>query len=523
MSQLTGEALIGGAGVKGKGAAMRAWNPATCQHLEPEFFGVDTEQIDQACRLAEQAFDTFRSISDEQRAVFLETVAGQILALGEELVERVMAETGLPRPRIEGERGRTVGQLKLFASLLREGSWNDVRIDAALPERSPPRPDIRMRMIGLGPVAVFAASNFPLAFSVAGGDTASAFAAGCPVVLRGHSAHPGTSELVGRAIVKAVDLCGLPAGVFALLTGAGNAIGQALVAHPAIKAVGFTGSRAGGLALMGVAAARPVPIPVYAEMSSINPVFLLPAALAARGAEIAAGFAASLTLGVGQMCTNPGLVIGLAGPELERFAAGAAYPLAQGAASTMLSPGIASAFQRGVSALAGHEDVQTLALAPQEEGKGAPALFTTSAASFLKRHELGEEVFGPASLVIACRDIAELRQVAESLEGQLTATLQLDDGDIELARQLLPVLERKVGRILANGFPTGVEVCSAMVHGGPFPSTSDGRSTSVGTGAIVRFLRPVSYQNLPQALLPEVLKDGGSATWLRREGELVRA
>ena len=520
---ITGKALIGGEAVPGNGAAIRAWNPSLQQQMEPEFHAVDINQIDQACRLAEAAFDPFRALSDERRAVFLETIAEQILALGDVLVERVMAESGLPRPRIEGERGRTVGQLKLFASLLREGSWNDVRVDPALPERAPPRPDLRMRMIGVGPVAVFAASNFPLAFSVAGGDTASALAAGCPVVLKAHSAHPGTSELVGRAIVKAIEICGLPAGVFSLLTGSGNGIGTELVRHPAIKAVGFTGSRSGGLALMAVAAARPVPIPVYAEMSSINPLFLMPQALAARAEDIAAGFAASLVLGVGQMCTNPGLVIGIAGPDLERFASAAAAALAGGQPCAMLSPGIAGSYQRGVQALANHGEVRTLALAAQAEGKGAPALFMSGGEAFLSQHALSEEVFGPASLVVACRDMEELRRVADTLEGQLTATLQLDDGDIDAAHQLLPVLERKVGRILANGFPTGVEVCSAMVHGGPFPSTSDGRSTSVGTGAIQRFVRPVCYQNLPQALLPEVLREGGAAVWRRVNGELSKA
>jgi NADP-dependent aldehyde dehydrogenase len=519
---ITGDALIGGKAVKGTGAGVRAYNPALGQVIEPEFRTVDAAQIDQACRLAEEAFDTFRSLSDDKRAYFLETIGDQIMELGDELLERVMAETSLPRARVEGERGRTVGQLKLFANLLREGSWHDVRFDKALPERTPPRPDLRMRLIGLGPVAVFAASNFPLAFSVAGGDTASALAAGCPVVLKAHFAHPGTSELVGRAVVKAVEICGLPAGVFSLLTGVGNELGIELVRHPAIKAVGFTGSRGGGLALMAAAAARPVPIPVYAEMSSINPVFLLPAALKNRAEDIATGFAASLTVGVGQMCTNPGLVLAIAGPDLDRFTAAASQALVGGAACSMLSPGIAGNFARGVSQLAEHADVKTLALAPQAEGKGAPALFVSSAAAFLSQHALQEEIFGPASLVVACKDVAELRQVTEKLEGQLTATLQMDGGDLEAAQSLLPVLERKVGRILANGYPTGVEVCSAMVHGGPFPSTSDGRSTSVGTGAIARFLRPVSYQNLAQALLPEVLRDNGSATWLRRDGELTR-
>lgn len=518
---ITGDSLIGGQAVKGTGTAFRAHNPSQQQSMEPEFFTADFQQIDQACRLAEASFDTFRALSDEKRAVFLETIGEQIMALGDVLVERVMAESGLPRARVEGERGRTVGQLKLFANLLREGSWNDVRIDKALPDRAPPRPDIRMRMIGLGPVAVFSASNFPLAFSVAGGDTASAFAAGCPVVLKAHFAHPGTSELVGRAVVKAVEICGLPPGVFSLLTGVGNDIGQEVVRHPSIKAVGFTGSRSGGVALMAVAAARPVPIPVYAEMSSINPVFLLPRALANRAEDLAVGFAGSLVLGVGQMCTNPGLVIGIAGPDLERFKASASKALEGGAACAMLSPGIAGSYQRGISQLADHADVNTLALAPQSEGKAAPALFDTNGAAFLKQHALSEEVFGPASLVVACKDMAEMRQIAEGLEGQLTATLLMDDADLDAAYQLLPVLERKVGRILANGYPTGVEVCSAMVHGGPYPATSDGRTTSVGTGAITRFLRPVSYQNLAQPLLPEVLRDNGSVAWRRLEGELT--
>jgi 2,5-dioxopentanoate dehydrogenase len=437
---------------------------------------------------------------------------------------RAMAESGLPRARLEGERGRTVGQLKLFADLLREGSWADLRIDSALPERQPmPRPDLRMRMIGLGPVAVFAASNFPLAFSVAGGDTAAAFAAGCPVVLKAHSAHPGTSELVARAVVRAVELCQLPAGVFALLTGTGNGIGQGLVAHPAIKAVGFTGSRSGGTALMAVAAARKQPIPVYAEMSSINPFFLFPHALASRGDQIAAAFAASMTMGVGQFCTNPGLVLGLAGPGFDRVAEQAAQALAGIEAATMLTAGIASAYQSGVHKLAAHDAVKSVKSAQHAEGKGAPALFQTRGQDFLAEHALHDEIFGPASLLVACADIAEMRQIAEALEGQLTATLQMDEQDTESVRALLPVLERKVGRILANGMPTGVEVSTAMVHGGPFPATSDGRSSSVGTAAIARFLRPVCYQNLPQSLLPEALRDGNpEGSWRRRDGALTK-
>jgi NADP-dependent aldehyde dehydrogenase len=372
-------------------------------------------------------------------------------------------------------------------------------------------------------VAVFAASNFPLAFSVAGGDTASAFAAGCPVVLKAHSAHPGTSELVARAVTKAVQQCGLPAGVFALLSGTGNGIGQALVGHPAIQAVGFTGSRSGGTALMAVAAARPQPIPVYAEMSSINPVFLLPQALEQHAERIGREFAASLVLGVGQFCTNPGLVLAIDGPGLATFAASASASLNEAQPATMLSAGIASSFRRGVDALCSHASVTTLLRLEHEEHQGHAALFSVSSEDFLARSELHEEIFGPASLLVVCRDVADMRAVAERLEGQLTAALHLEDGstDIDDARTLLPTLERRAGRILVNGFGTGVEVTHAMVHGGPFPATADGRSTSVGTGAIYRFLRPVCYQNLPQALLPAVLRDDNPLqTWRRRDGQL---
>jgi alpha-ketoglutaric semialdehyde dehydrogenase len=522
---ISGAAFINGAAERGRGAAFQAWNPAEGTYLDADFHTVDDEQIDRACQLAQTAFDTFRATGNEERARFLETIAEQITAIGDVLIERAMAESGLPRARLEGERGRTVGQLKLFAQLLREGSWQDVRIDTALPDRAPlPRPDMRMRLIGVGPVAVFGASNFPLAFSVAGGDTASALAAGCPVVLKAHPAHPGTSELVARAIVQAVQACGLPAGVFALLTGTGNALGQALVAHPAIQAVGFTGSRAGGLALMAIAAARPQPIPVYAEMSSINPLYLLPHALASRAEQIGAGFAGSLVMGVGQFCTNPGLVLALDGAGLDRFVASATEALRAAPAATMLTAGIASSYRSGVEALAGHSAVSTLARNEHQEGKGAAALFRTTGAAFLAEHALHGEVFGPSSLVVVCRDMAEMRAVTGVLEGQLTATLQIDEADYADAATLLPALERKVGRILVNGFPTGVEVSTAMVHGGPFPATSDGRSTSVGTGAISRFLRPVCYQNMPQALLPAVLRDDSAAgQWRRVDGLLNKA
>ncbi len=523
---IQGLALIGGLAVRGAGKPFQAFDPGKNEALGPDFNAVDAAQVSEACALAGASFDAYRATTDQERADFLEQIAAQILALGDDLIVRAMAETGLPRARLEGERGRTMNQLKLFAELLREGSWQDARIDTALPQRTPPRPDLRLRFVGVGPVAVFGASNFPLAFSVAGGDTAAALAAGCPVVVKAHSAHPGTSELVGRAVVEALKLSNLPAGVFALLTGSGHGIGDTLVRHPAIQAVGFTGSRSGGIALMAAAAARPQPIPVYAEMSSINPVVLLPAALAKRGADIATGFAASLVMGVGQFCTNPGLVLGMAGADFDRFAAAAAEALKPVPAATMLTPGIAGAYQRGEDQLAGQPAVDTLLRGTSSGCQGAPSLFKTTGAAFLANHAMQSEIFGPASLLIACTDLAELLAVIEGLEGQLTATLQLqddDESDISAARTLLPALERKVGRILANGYPTGVEVSTAMVHGGPFPATSDGRSSSVGTAAIQRFLRPVCYQNLPRALLPAVLREPNErGVWRRRDGALTR-
>ncbi|WP_339883082.1 aldehyde dehydrogenase (NADP(+)) [Vreelandella maris] len=511
---LEGKLLIGQQAISGQQADIQAVNPATGEKLSPAYPGGSKAEVEQACALAEAAFDSYRETGLEARATFLETIAAEIEGIGDELVERAMAETGLPRPRIEGERGRTCGQLRLFASVVRAGEWLDVRIDPAMPDREPlPRADLRQRHIALGPVAVFGASNFPLAFSVAGGDTASALAAGCPVVVKGHSAHPGTSELVGRAIQRAVAACKLPEGVFSLLFGSGKEIGQALVADPRIQAVGFTGSRSGGTALMATAQARPQPIPVYAEMSSINPVFLLPEALKARGKAIAEGFVGSLNMGAGQFCTNPGLVIAVEGPELDAFVAAAGEAVKGSAGQTMLTPGIHDAYQQGVGRLASHAKVTEVARGQAGETAHPcqAGLFVTQAEAFLSDPALQEEVFGSTSLVIACADAQEVARVAAQLEGQLTITLQMDDGDLATAKQLLPTLERKAGRILANGWPTGVEVCHAMVHGGPYPATSDSRTTSVGSAAIFRFLRPVCYQALPEGLLPEAIRDGNPA------------
>ncbi|RJF92962.1 aldehyde dehydrogenase (NADP(+)) [Sphingomonas cavernae] len=463
-----------------------------------------------ACAAAEAAFDAYRATDRESRAAFLERIAEEILAIGDDLVVAAMRESGLPRARLEGERGRTIGQLRMFASVVRSGAWLGLRVDPAMPDRQPlPRPDLRLRMIPLGPVAVFGASNFPLAFSTAGGDTASALAAGCPVVVKGHPAHPQTGALVADAIARAVVACGLPEGVFSHLVGPGNDLGAALVQDPRIAAVGFTGSRGGGLALLALTQARPVPIPVYAEMSSINPVLLLPEALKTRGAALGAAFAGSLTMGAGQFCTNPGLVLTIESEGLDDFVAAATEAVSGADSQVMLTTGIHAAYEKGAAALGGSADVETLARGGEGNGctRGQAMLFQTTAEAFLADKALGHEVFGASSIIVRCRDEAELRTVLGGLEGQLTATLHMDDADAELAGRLLPVLERKVGRILANGWPTGVEVCHAMVHGGPFPATSDARTASVGSLAIDRFLRPVSYQNLSPALLPAELRD----------------
>ncbi len=505
----SGNSLIGGQAVQGKRASFHGINPATAQPLEPAFGEAGAAEIAQACALAAAAFDTYRETGLEARARFLEAIAEEILSLGDELLQRAYEETGLAKPRVESERARTVGQLRLFAATVRQGGWLDARIDPALPDRKPLlRPDLRLRNIGIGPVAVFGSSNFPLAFSVAGGDTASALAAGCPVVVKAHPAHPGTSALVGQAIQRAISNCGLPAGVFSLLFGAGTELGSALVSNPDIKAVGFTGSRNGGLALVKLAAVRPEPIPVHAEMSSINPVILLPAALATRAEAIAKGFVASLTLGAGQFCTNPGLLIAEEGPGLDKFIDAVRGHLQAIPAATMLTHGIFEAYQQGMQRLSAKSGVTQAARGKAGDGsnQGEPAFFATDAAHFLADHSLRDEIFGASSLLVRCKNQNELVQVLNSLEGQLTFTLQMEEGDLETARSLLPILERKAGRILANGWPTGVEVSHAMVHGGPFPATSDARTTSVGTLSIRRFLRPICYQDIPPALLPASLQ-----------------
>ena len=521
---LTGQMLIAGSPVRGSGKPIHAFDPTAGETLEPAYPHGDQSHVDAACSAAAAAFHDYRSTTSEQRAQFLEAIASNIEAAKDAIIARATAESGLPTARITGEVGRTTGQLRLFASVLREGSWNGARIDPALPDRTPaPRPDIRQRAVPLGPVAVFGASNFPLAFSVAGGDTASALAAGCPVIVKGHDAHPGTSELVGRAITDAVAASDLPAGVFSLLFGSGPELGIALVTDPRIKAVGFTGSRSGGTALVAAAAGRPEPIPVYAEMSSINPVFLFDGALSTRAADLGKAFVGSLTMGSGQFCTNPGLVIAADGAGLDAFIAAARDSLAEAAATPMLTPNIANSYADGVNALGGEADLIGRGESSDNETSCRAALFATDATSFLESEQLQAEVFGSSSLIVRCADTAEMRTVAENIEGQLTATLHADEADYDAARELLPTLELKAGRILFDGWPTGVEVGHAMVHGGPYPATSDSRSTSVGARAIERFLRPVCYQDVPKSLLPSAIADGNpDHLWRRIDGQLTQ-
>ena len=517
---LHGLSLLAGAQGTTGGKIFHAVNPATNTPLAPDFHEASATEVAHALDASALAFADYRARSGTERAKFLETIATEIEALGDALLQRANAETGLPLPRLTGERARTCGQLRLFASVAREGSWADARIDPALPDRQPlPRPDLRRLSIPLGPVVVFGSSNFPLAFSVAGGDTASALAAGCTVVVKAHRAHAGTAELVGGAITRAVATCGLPAGVFSLIHGGGATVGIAMVKHPATTAVGFTGSHAAGRALFDAAASRPHPIPVFAEMSSLNPVFLLPGAVHERGAAIAQGLLTSFTLGVGQFCTKPGLVFALRGPETNAFVAKFAELVRAAPNATMLTSGIRDAFVENRSKVTTLPGVLPLAAgnSPADAAKteGQPSVVTTTAEIFLAHPALATEAFGPFTVIIVAEKLADFAACAAALEGQLTATLQAGATDFADARPLLAALEQKVGRVLLNGFPTGVEVSPAMNHGGPYPATSDVRYTSVGTAAMFRFARPICYQSLPDALLPDSLKNANPLGLMR--------
>ncbi|MAD40744.1 aldehyde dehydrogenase (NADP(+)) [Tistrella sp.] len=494
-----GQHLIDGAWLAGSGTFLSEPTEGAAQ----VFATGGRAEVDRAAAAADRAFDSYGTSTRDERARFLEAIATAIEARGPAITAIGSRETGLPAARLEGERGRTVGQLRLFAGHIRAGDYLDRRQDAALPDRAPlPRPELRMIQRPIGPVAVFGASNFPLAFSTAGGDTAAALAAGCPVIVKGHPAHPGTGEIVAEAILEAITACGIDPGVFALIQGNTHDLGAALVTHPTVRAVGFTGSLGAGRALFDLCAARPEPIPFFGELGSINPVFLLPHALAARGTELARGWAASLTMGAGQFCTNPGVVVAIDGPDADGFVALATEALTATGPQTTLTAGIGAAYARGRARIAGIAGVTTHVLGENAARQAAPGFFEVDAATWFAHPELADEVFGPAGLLVRVADADEMLRLARGLAGQLTCTLQMDAEDAGLAAALLPVLERKAGRILANGFPTGVEVADAMVHGGPYPASTNFGAPSVGTLAIRRFLRPVCYQNLPVDLLP---------------------
>lgn len=509
-------------------AVFRAKNPATGEALEGDFREATPGEIDAAARAAERAFDGYAALAPVRRAEFLRAIAQRILALGDRLLDRAAAETALPPSRLEGERARTVSQVLLFADLIEEGSWVGARIDRALPDRKPqPRPDLRRMLVPLGPVAVFGASNFPLAFSVAGGDTISALAAGCPVVVKAHPAHPGTSDLAGLAVRTAARETGMPEGVFGMVHGTSPEVGITLVTHPAIRAVGFTGSLGAGRTLFDAAALRPEPIPVYAEMGSANPVFVLPGAIAERASAIARGLAASVTLGAGQFCTNPGLVFVVDSPSSSAFLEEAGACLAGTAPGTMVHAGIKAAYDREIGQVA---RIDGVSIGARASGPGAhpeteaPAmLLLADARTWMGHPRLGDEIFGPATLAVRCASRPEMLELARSLHGHLTATIHGTEKDLAEYGELVAILRRRVGRLVFNGFPTGVEVCHAMQHGGPYPATTDARSTSVGTAAIERFARPVCYQDFPQAALPEELRDGNPrGIWRLVDGSLTR-
>lgn len=522
-----GRSLIGFSHGTNEGSSFEAINPASGDALDGTFHTASIADVNRAASLAAEAAPVLAATSPGVRAAFLRNIAEELEASRPQIVARMPLETALPEGRANGELGRTIGQLRMFADLVEEGSWVDARLESAQPDRAPvPKPDLRYMRIALGPVAVFGASNFPLAFSVAGGDTASAFAAGCPVVAISHWAHPGTSEIVGTAIQRAVKTAGFPEGTFSLLQGSGPDVGIPLVEHPAIKAVGFTGSRTGGLAIAERAAARKEPIPVYAEMSSINPVVIRAHALADRTEQLVAGLAGSVSLGVGQFCTNPGLVLLPAGDAAEQFISAFAASMDASRGGTALHAGIARAYDEATGARSGNAAVDTLSSTANDPtaNRVNPWVFRTSAEALLSDASLTGEAFGPSTTIVTYGDDGELLRVLDSLEGQLTMTIHADAADLPVDAAIVSAMQARCGRLIMNGFPTGVEVCSAMVHGGPFPATTDARSTSVGTAAIERFSRPFCFQDAPADLLPEALRDGNPlGIWRLVDGHYTKA
>jgi alpha-ketoglutaric semialdehyde dehydrogenase len=527
MRNLHGKSIIAGEAISEGDKAFCAFNPSENCEFGPKFHEATLAEINCALTSAAEAFEEYSQRSPGEVASFLEAIARRIEALGAELIERAQSETALPSLRLTGERTRTVNQLRMFADIVREGSWVEASIDHAEPERKPqPKPDLRRMLVPIGPVAVFGASNFPLAFSVAGGDTASALAAGNTVVVKAHPAHPGTSELVAMAITDAAKEAGMPAGVFSLVQGKSPEISLAVVEHSATKAVGFTGSLRVGRLLFDAASRRPEPIPIYAEMGSVNPIFVLPDAMRQLRAEFAEGLKQSVTLGVGQFCTNPGLVVTLGGETTEDFLVKADELFAAAPPETMLSVGIRQTYAEAVERLRelGSLKASTPAMAADASRTQASAyLFSTDAATFLAHGELGEEIFGPSTLVVACKSKEELQHVAENLYGSLTATIWGTPDDMRKFSWLVSLLERKAGRLVFNGFPTGVEVCASIQHGGPYPATTNAHTTSVGAAAIKRFARPVCYQDFPQeALRVELRNENERGIWRLVDNHWVR-
>ncbi len=522
---LHGKNFIGG-NLSGQGAStFQASNPASGETLQPRFHEASEAEVNLAVRSGEAAFAHSQVQPPDRIATFLDAIADQIFQLGDELIHRAQHETALPEARLIGERGRTISQIKMFAELIREGSWVEARIDTAMPDRKPlPKPDLRRQLIPIGPVIVFAASNFPLAFSVAGGDTISALAAGNPVVVKAHPAHPGTSELVAAAIEAAIRATGMPDGMFSMVHGVSHHAGLALVRHPAARAVAFTGSLQGGRALFDAAAARPEPIPVYAEMGSTNPVFILPDVLSKNSARIAQELFQSVTLGVGQFCTNPGLVFGLQNDLLTSFIAKTAELATAAAAGTMLYPALCSRFHEGLSRVRNLPGVRVAGEAPSgNAGQAGATVLVTDSRTFMQHQLLVEELFGPATLMVACASASEMEQIARALPGQLTATLHGTDADLQQHANLVAILRNKAGRLIFNAFPTGVEVCPSMHHGGPYPATTDAHFTSVGTAAITRFARPLCFQNFPDPALPPALRNKNERNlWRLVDGKMTR-
>jgi NADP-dependent aldehyde dehydrogenase len=522
MIEITGKSYVAGHWLAPGGEAFQSFNPYTGESMYGLTSCRDSE-TEAAVSGAVSAFQVYRNLGGEEIGRFLNTIADEIEALGDQLLDVCDSETGLGLVRLSGERGRTCAQLRAFAALVVHGEWVQASIDTAIPDRVPvPKPDLRRMLKGIGPVAVFGASNFPFAFSTPGGDTASALAAGNPVIVKGHPAHPATSELLAHAIATAASKCSMPEGVFSLLQGVGNDLGAGLVRHPQVEAVGFTGSEAGGRALMDIAAARPRPIPVYAEMGSVNPLFVGPKTLEMQAENIAEGLSGSVCMGTGQFCTSPGLAVAVAS---EAFETALKTSLSRAPRGYLLNPGIADSLQQGLKRLSGHPGLEWLNPAGFEDGSMQPpnAVFKTTAREFLADESLSEEVFGPVTIYVVCEDEAQILQVARRLNGNLTASVHAGE-DPQLAEELCQVLEQKVGRVIYNGFPTGVEVCPSQQHGGPYPAASMAMFTSVGAGAIVRFARFIAYQGVPDKLLPDALKNANPLGIYRLvNGEMTKA